>query len=611
MQKLGRYEIVGQLGRGSVGTVYKAWDPMMGRDVAIKTIQGPAIEGPQSAEVRKRLFQEAKAAGKLAHSGIVTVFDVSEHEGMPFLVMEYVEGHTLQTLIQNNVRLDLDCVCDLGIQLAEALDYAHRNGVIHRDVKPANILVTKNNRTKIADFGVAKLIESSVTSTGLLLGTPAFMAPEQFTGQPIDGRADLFATAAVIYCMATGDRPFTGDTVLSVQYKVVQMTPVPPRRLNPAIAPGLEAVILKGIEKDPSRRYQSGEELAADLRATRAGRLVKAGARSFESKSAAEVVPSGAPAASEVQNNSSDRTELLTHPPETTESSAIPSDPHPSRMGLRSRAAVRMLVFTALVVGFFALMTFALVKPPKVLPVLLNTVDVPPISDPPPTQASEEIAKEEETPPVQRTEASPAVVEPAKPALINEVVNQAAPQKTGVPAKRSPVTSETLTRALLPVAETNEKGPAPVEPSSLAHQFETSRLNGSQLPLPKTHIPIRQAPRVPAGPPTDSAQLLISSLDLPDSLTLIVTMDNEVLLRDYNSPASSKVVPLAEMRSLPPGQHRLQVNVMQGARRVGQPQEITGRFYAGQRRTLQIIFESEQHSGRDARNPPHFTLTLR
>jgi serine/threonine-protein kinase len=217
MQSFGRYEIIEQLGQGSMGTVYRARDPIMDRDVAIKRIVVHAVEGPEAAEFRERFFREARAAGRLTHPGIVTVFDVSEHDGTPFLVMEYVPGRTLQSILLSGERMDLNRVRDLGAQLAGALAYAHENGVIHRDIKPANILVTNDGRIKIADFGVAKLIESQLTVSGRLLGTPAFMAPEQFTGMPIDRRADLFAAGVVLYLMATGEKPFAGDTVLGVQ----------------------------------------------------------------------------------------------------------------------------------------------------------------------------------------------------------------------------------------------------------------------------------------------------------------------------------------------------------------------------------------------------------
>ena len=252
MRESGRYELIEQLGQGSMGTVHKARDPLLGRDVAIKQILVQPGEGPEATEFRERFFREARAAGRLSHPGIVTVFDVSEHEGTPFLVMEYVAGRTLLWLLAKRRTNEPGYrACDVGIQLAEALDYAHRNGVIHRDIKPANILVTDDGRIKIADFGVAKLIESQLTVRGQLLGTPAFMAPEQFIGMPIDARSDLFSCGVVIYCMTTGEKPFAGDTVIGVQYKVMHTEPVEPRKLNPAISSRLDAVILQEYPERP------------------------------------------------------------------------------------------------------------------------------------------------------------------------------------------------------------------------------------------------------------------------------------------------------------------------------------------------------------------------
>jgi eukaryotic-like serine/threonine-protein kinase len=167
-------------------------------------------------------------------------------------------------------RFTLDRVCDIGQQLADALGYAHRQGVIHRDIKPANILMTSrevygSERPRITDFGIAKLAASEITTTGQLLGTPAYMPPEQFTGAPIDGRADLFSLGVILYSLATGEQPFPGETMTAVSYKVVYTEPIPPSKLNPAIPAGLEGVILKCLAKNPSNRYQTGEELAQDL----------------------------------------------------------------------------------------------------------------------------------------------------------------------------------------------------------------------------------------------------------------------------------------------------------------------------------------------------------
>ncbi len=271
-KNIGRYEIVGELGRGAMGAVLRARDPAMGREVALKCILSAALSGEQMTEFRERFYREARAAGALAHPGIVPVFDVGEDDGVPFLVMELVQGRTLDAALKAGERYSLERVCEIGQQLAEALGYAHRHGVIHRDIKPANILMTAREiygaeRPRITDFGVAKLAGGEVTTTGQLLGTPAFMPPEQFTGAPIDGRTDLFALGVILYRMTTGEQPFPGETLTAVSYKVVHTEPISPARLNPAVPLQLEAVILKCLAKSPAARYQTGEELAADLAA--------------------------------------------------------------------------------------------------------------------------------------------------------------------------------------------------------------------------------------------------------------------------------------------------------------------------------------------------------
>ena len=274
MTEFGRYEVIEEIGRGAMGAVFKANDPVMERVVAIKTILAAALAGPQAEEYRERFKREARAAGRLSHPGVVTVYDVGVQEGTPYLVMEFVPCRTLEKAFDSGDRFTLERTLELGQQLASALAYAHKNGVVHRDVKPANILLTADTpeRAKITDFGVAKLSAAQATSTGALLGTPAFMAPEQFTGMGVDGRSDLFSLGVVLYWMATGDKPFSGDTITAVSYKIVHTEPIPPRTLNRAISPALESVLLKCLEKDPAQRYQSGELLAQDLGKLREGR---------------------------------------------------------------------------------------------------------------------------------------------------------------------------------------------------------------------------------------------------------------------------------------------------------------------------------------------------
>jgi len=276
-QTIGRYQILSELGHGAMGSVYRAHDPTMDRTVAIKTILAAALTGPLAGEYRERFIREARAAGRLSHPGIVTVYDVNEQDGTPYLVMEFVAGRSLAAAMDAGERFSIDRIYELGQQVAEALGYAHRNGVVHRDVKPANILLAapgpgEVERAKLADLGVAKLTATQITTTGQLLGTPAFMPPEQFTGVPIDGRADLFSLGVILYWLATGDKPFAGDTITAVSYKIVHSEPAPPRRINPAVPVAMEKIIMKCLEKDPAVRYATGELLAADLAAGHAGR---------------------------------------------------------------------------------------------------------------------------------------------------------------------------------------------------------------------------------------------------------------------------------------------------------------------------------------------------
>ncbi len=276
-QKIGRYELLEEKGRGAMGAVYIARDPAMDRIVALKTIHSLALTGPHAQEFRERFYREAQSAGGLAHPGIVTIFDVGEQDGVPYLVMEFVEGRTLADAAKNGERFTLERVCEIGQQIAEALGYAHKHGVIHRDIKPANVLLTSKEkygveRPKITDFGVAKLGAAELTTTGQMLGTPAFMPPEQFTGAPIDGRSDIFSLGVILYWMATGEHAFPGETITAVSYKVVHTEPVAPRNLNPAVPAGFDLIVLKCLAKSPADRYATGEDLAHALVALREGR---------------------------------------------------------------------------------------------------------------------------------------------------------------------------------------------------------------------------------------------------------------------------------------------------------------------------------------------------
>lgn len=269
-EKIGRYEVLEELGRGAMGVVYRAKDPAMDRIVALKTIHSAALEGPRGREFRERFLREARTAGGLTHPGIVSMFDVGEHNGLPYLVMEFVSGPTLTEFVRSRERLGVDRLCELASQIAQALAHAHARGVVHRDIKPANILMTTGEghgieRPKITDFGVARLAEQHTTVTGQMVGTPAFMPPEQFTGATVDGRSDIFSLGVVLYWLATGEQPFPGESITSISYKVVNTDPISPRRLNPALPAQLDAIILKCLAKSPEERYQNADDLAREL----------------------------------------------------------------------------------------------------------------------------------------------------------------------------------------------------------------------------------------------------------------------------------------------------------------------------------------------------------
>ncbi|HWN41213.1 MAG TPA: serine/threonine-protein kinase [Thermoanaerobaculia bacterium] len=267
--KLGRYEIVDEIGKGAMGVVYLARDPLIGRLVALKTFRiGYSIRDQELEQFRIRFMREAQSAGILSHPNIVTIHDVVEQteEGLAFIAMEYVRGTTLKALLQSDQPMSLQFIVDLVAQIAEALDYAHAHRVIHRDVKPANILITADNKVKITDFGIARLDTSNLTQEGQLLGTPNYMAPEQIQGKDIDHRADLFALGVVLYEMLTRHKPFQGENLTVVSHRIVYDHFTPPKEYAKDLPPGVEQVLDRALDKDPARRYQRAKDMADDLR---------------------------------------------------------------------------------------------------------------------------------------------------------------------------------------------------------------------------------------------------------------------------------------------------------------------------------------------------------
>lgn len=263
---VGRYEIVGEIGRGAMGAVFKAWDPKIERFVAIKTILLRQNGLSDETDFRRRFFVEAQAAGRLLHPGIVTVFDVGEDPETtdPYIVMEYIEGANLgELLARNTTGLPLEMTLQITQDVAEALDYAHGQGVVHRDIKPANILIPKEGQAKIGDFGIAQLDVSHVTLPGVVMGTPAYMSPEQLEGTPVDGRSDLFSLGVILYTALTGFNPFQGNSPASVCFKVANRQPLQATALVPELPPELDGIIARALAKDPAGRYQRGADFAS------------------------------------------------------------------------------------------------------------------------------------------------------------------------------------------------------------------------------------------------------------------------------------------------------------------------------------------------------------
>jgi tetratricopeptide (TPR) repeat protein len=260
-QRIGRYRIVGRLGKGAMGVVYSAHDDVMGRPVAIKVMMADFEEDPETSA---RFYREARAAGQLVHRNIITIFDMGEDDGRPYIVMELLEGRTLTEYLKSPEASDVERNLHLMIQICEGLQIAHLHGIYHRDVKPGNLVVSQDGGLKILDFGIARLSSSNLTASGLIVGTPDYMSPEQARGQDVDQRSDIFSAGAVFYFMLTGRKPFAAADLPGVLRKVEVEDPLPIRETE--APPALARVVMKALTKSPSERYQQAAELIADLR---------------------------------------------------------------------------------------------------------------------------------------------------------------------------------------------------------------------------------------------------------------------------------------------------------------------------------------------------------
>ncbi|KAA3631504.1 MAG: CHASE2 domain-containing protein [Calditrichaeota bacterium] len=266
LKQLGRYQIHGTLGKGAMGHVYKGVDPAINRPVALKTIRLDFVNDPdEMEELKERLFREAQAAGKLSHPNIVTIYDVGSEGHLQYIAMEYLEGKTLEDMIKKKMKFNFKIIAKVIMQICDALDYAHEKGIVHRDIKPANIMIQNDYRVKLMDYGIARIDSNSMTKTGIAMGTPNYISPEQLKGQSVDKRADLFSLGVVIYELLLGKRPFKGENITSLIYSILNSDPEKPSNLNPQIPLLFDHVISRALKKEPGERYQKASDLKNDL----------------------------------------------------------------------------------------------------------------------------------------------------------------------------------------------------------------------------------------------------------------------------------------------------------------------------------------------------------
>ena len=262
---LGKYEIKRPLGRGAMGTVYEGWDPIIARRVAIKTVKLPDSADPETEEALARFRREAQAAGRLTHPNIVAVFDYGETNDLAYIVMEFVDGPPLKTLLDKQERFALTDTVRVMEDLLAGLQFSHERGVVHRDIKPANVMLTSTGQAKIADFGIARIESSSMTQAGTLLGTPAYMSPEQFMGQVVDARTDIYSSGVLLYQMLTGERPFEGG-MSAIMHKALNTEPPAPSQLSVTAPPSFDAVVRRAMAKRPEDRFASASAFAEAMR---------------------------------------------------------------------------------------------------------------------------------------------------------------------------------------------------------------------------------------------------------------------------------------------------------------------------------------------------------
>ncbi len=471
-QTLGKYEIRGTLGRGAMGIVYDGWDPQIARRVAIKTVPLPENPDPDTAEEIARFKREAQAAGRLSHPNIVGVYDYGETGDLAYIVMEFVEGPSLKGLLDKQERFAVPDLRRVMEGLLAGLQFSHERGVVHRDIKPANVMLTKEGQPKIADFGIARIEMSSMTQAGTMLGTPAYMSPEQFMGQVVDARTDVYSAGALLYQLLTGERPFDGG-LTAIMHKVLNTDPPPPSQLAVTAPAALDAVVKRAMAKRPDDRYASAAAFAEGIRAALDA---PAAARATEDAEATLIGSAAARAAAPPPAPRPAR------PAAAPAAAPVPAGPSRSRVPLLAGAAVVLVVLLG-GGGWFLLRPSAPVVAPKAVAEV----------QPAPAPQAQPAAPQVQPAPAAQAQPAPAQVQPAPAAQAQPAAPQVQPPAPQEQAEAQPAPAPQVQPAPPPAAEPA----ATVQPAPPPAAAET---------------PAPQPQPAPPPPPPTSQQLAMAGL---------------------------------------------------------------------------------------------------
>jgi predicted Ser/Thr protein kinase len=503
VQRLGKYEIRGTLGRGAMGTVYDGWDPVIARRVAIKTVPLPENPDPETAEEIARFKREAQAAGRLTHPNIVAVYDYGETNNLAYIVMEFVDGPSLKTLLDKQERFPTETIGRVMADVLAGLQFSHERGVVHRDIKPANVMLSSDGRAKIADFGIARIEASSMTQAGTMLGTPAYMSPEQFMGQVVDARTDVYSAGVMLYQLLTGERPFDGG-LTAIMHKVLNTEPPPPSELAVTSPAPLDPVVKRAMAKRPDDRFPSASAFAEALQAA----LAEAPAK---------------PAAAPVDAEST----LLARPGATSAAATPPrAAPTRSRLPLLVGVAVAAVVIVA--GGAFLLLRSPSAPPPAPAP--QKVAEAAPAPAPPkPAEATPAPAPAPqptaEAPPKPAAETTPPPTEPAPSAQAQPAPASPAPQVQPVPSATVQPAPATTSSPPPPAAPQAAQAQPEAQPTPVAAAPPAAAAQDAPPPLPAPAQPVAVAPSPPpaetklpasaAPPPAQKLQPVVQAPPLP------------------------------------------------------------------------------------------------